>query len=92
MKGETRLALLERNHAILGAVIGAMQPLRPDAVLLVVANPVDVLTGFALEQSGLPAGQVIGSGTMLDSVRLRGMLAEELHVGLFPVPRSTGRC
>jgi len=79
--GETRLALLARNHDILSAVVASLQPLRRDAVLLIVANPVDVLTGFALERSGLPPAQVIGSGTMLDSVRLRGMLAEELHVG-----------
>jgi L-lactate dehydrogenase len=60
-----------------------MQPLRRDAVLLLVANPVDVLTCFAQEIAGLPREQVIGSGTFLDSVRLRGFLAEEIEVRPF---------
>jgi len=57
-----------------------MQPLRKDAILLLVANPVDVLTYFAHSYSGLPAAQVIGSGTFLDSARLRGKLAGEVGV------------
>ena len=80
--GESRLDLLQRNLAIMSSVIDAMRPLRADGILLVVANPVDVLTRFAQVYAGLPVDQVIGSGTLLDSVRLRGMLAEEIHVGL----------
>jgi len=57
-----------------------MQPLKTTAVLLLVANPVDVLTYFAHSYSGLPATQVIGSGTFLDSARLRGKLAGEVGV------------
>lgn len=48
--------------------------------MLLVANPVDILTKFAHEFSGLPRGQVIGSGTFLDSARLRGILAQKIDV------------
>lgn len=57
-----------------------MKPFKKGAVLLLIANPVDVLTYFAMQYSGLPKGQVIGSGTFLDSARLRGALAAETKV------------
>ena len=57
-----------------------MKPFKKDTILLLVANPVDVLTSFAQEISGLPKSQVIGSGTFLDSIRLRGLLAEKASV------------
>jgi L-lactate dehydrogenase len=79
-QGESRINLIGRNIKILRSAIGDMKPFKPDAVLLLVANPVDVLTYFAQEISGLPKSQVIGSGTFLDSIRLRGMLAEEAEI------------
>jgi L-lactate dehydrogenase len=79
--GETRLDLIDRNHKILQAVLGSMMLLRTDCILLLVANPVDILTHFAQQLSGLPRNQVLGSGTLLDSLRLRGKLAEKLKVG-----------
>jgi L-lactate dehydrogenase len=57
-----------------------MKPFRSDTVLLLVANPVDVLTYFAQQFSSLPKAQVIGSGTFLDSARLRGILAARAEV------------
>lgn len=57
-----------------------MKPFRQDAIVLVVANPVDVLTYFAQKLADLPKNQVFGSGTVLDSARLRGLLAKEYHV------------
>ena len=78
--GETRLALIEKNIHVLTSVIEAMQPIKPDAILLLVSNPVDVLTFFAQKLSGLPWGQVIGSGTLLDSIRLKGSLAKLANV------------
>lgn len=57
-----------------------MKPFREDTVLLLVANPVDVLTYFAQQYSNLPKSQVIGSGTFLDSARLRGILASKAEV------------
>jgi L-lactate dehydrogenase len=57
-----------------------MKPLRSDTILLLVANPVDALTHFAQIYAELPKTQVIGSGTFLDSARLRGMLANQAQV------------
>lgn len=57
-----------------------MKPFREDTVLLLVANPVDVLTYFAQGMAGLPKEQVFGSGTVLDSARLRGILAQKCGV------------
>jgi hypothetical protein len=84
--GDTRLDLIGRNVKMLEQVLDAMQPIRADAILVLVANPVDVVTRFAQQLSGLPKGQVFGSGTFLDSVRLRGTLAQRLKVrgGTFP--------
>jgi L-lactate dehydrogenase len=82
-EGESRRDLIDRNHAILDSVIREMSPIREDAVLLLVSNPVDVLTYFAQKISGLPKGQVIGSGTFLDTVRLGSLLAEQLKVRIF---------
>lgn len=79
-KGESRTDLIGRNKAILESAIGDMKPFHKDTVLLLVANPVDVLTYFAREFSGLPDNQVIGSGTFLDSARLRGILASKSEV------------
>ncbi|MEN9231350.1 MAG: L-lactate dehydrogenase, partial [Thermostichus sp. DG02_5_bins_236] len=56
----------------------------PDAILLVVSNPVDIMTYVSLKLSGLPTGQVLGSGTVLDTARFRYLLAERLGVD----PRS----
>ena len=77
---DTRLDLIERNLKILKAVLEAMIPIRNDAILLIVANPVDILTFFAQRLSGLTRNQVLGSGTLLDSIRLRGIIASRLGV------------
>ena len=71
---------------ILKSVISQMQPIKQDTILLLVSNPVDVLTSFAQEIAGLPKSQVIGSGTFLDSIRLRGLLAEQAEVCHASVP------
>src|SRR4051812_1535076 len=79
---ESRLDLINRNVElflnILGQVRGA--GLKRDAILLVVSNPVDVLTYLAAKQSGLPDRQVIGLGTQLDSARFRSLIAESLKL------------
>ncbi|KAH5583110.1 L-lactate dehydrogenase [Parastagonospora nodorum] len=79
-KGESRADLIGRNKSILQSAINDMSPLRPDTILLLVANPVDALTFFAQKFSSLPKNQVIGSGTFLDSARLRGVLAARADV------------
>jgi L-lactate dehydrogenase len=78
--GDTRLDLIDRNFKVLKSVLDGMKPIREDAILLLVANPVDVLTSAARRMSGLGPGQVIGSGTLLDSVRLTRLLADRLKV------------
>jgi L-lactate dehydrogenase len=78
--GESRLSLLSRNLHILSSILGALKPMSPHAILLLVANPVDILTYFARKMSGLPETQVLGSGTSLDSARLRGILAQKMEL------------
>jgi len=78
--GETRLELIGRNTAILKSIIGEITARRYEGILLVVSNPVDVLTYAARELSGYPRQRVIGSGTVLDTARLKQLLGEELGV------------
>jgi L-lactate dehydrogenase len=78
--GESRLSLLSRNLHILSSIFNSMAPISPHAILLLVANPVDILTYFARKLSGLPESQVLGTGTSLDSARLRGILAQKAEV------------
>ncbi|GIC86286.1 lactate/malate dehydrogenase family protein [Aspergillus udagawae] len=78
--GETSVQHMYRNLGVVRSVIQAMRPFRSDAILLVVSNPVDLLTTLAQQLSGLPPSQVLGSGTLLDSVRLRGLLANKAGI------------
>ena len=79
--GETRLDLLRRNVAIFRSIFDALRPyLKQTAVVLVVANPVDLLTYLACKLSGLPKHQVLGSGTVLDTARLQYYISE--HTGV----------
>ena len=78
--GESRRDLLQRNLDILCAAAGEIVRRAPQAVLLMVANPVDALTRAALAYTGFPPARVLGSGTVLDSLRLRFMLSE--HTGV----------
>ncbi|MBC9783928.1 L-lactate dehydrogenase [Heliobacterium chlorum] len=78
--GETRLDLASRNVAILKETIPKLQKACPDAIFLIVANPVDILTYAALKESGLPSHQIIGSGTVLDSSRFRFLLSQHFGV------------
>ncbi|CAO3592876.1 unnamed protein product [Absidia cylindrospora] len=78
--GEPRTDLIGRNYKILESVIGGMQPIKPEAIMLLVSNPVDVLTQIAQKLSGLPQKQVFGSGTYLDSTRLRALISDVLNV------------
>lgn len=78
--GETRLDLLRRNVTIFREVIPAVTRGNDSGILLVVSNPVDVLTHAAWELSGWPPGRVIGSGTVLDSARFRTLLAAHCRI------------
>ena len=78
--GETRMQLLRKNVNILQGMIEQIMASGFNGILLVVTNPMDVLTYFAYKFSGLPAERVIGSGTVLDSARLRQRTASFLNV------------
>jgi L-lactate dehydrogenase len=73
---ESRLDLLRDNASIVGAIAASLKGLR--GLLVIVTNPVDVMTYVAQKASGLPAARVIGTGTMLDTARLRQVLGREL--------------
>ena len=78
--GETRMELLKKNVNILKGMVEQIMDSGFDGIFLVVSNPMDVLTYFTLKFSGLPSERVIGSGTVLDSARLRARLAGFLNV------------
>jgi L-lactate dehydrogenase len=82
--GETRLQLAEKNLAIVEQMVPPLMQAAPEALLLMVANPVDLMTMKAKELTQLPAGQIFGSGTLLDTARFRFHLSEFLPVN----PRS----
>lgn len=78
LPGQTRLALLETNKKIIERIIKEITPLKKNTCLIMVTNPVDVLTDMAVKHSGLLAQQVFGSGTILEGVRLRNLIAQKL--------------
>lgn len=79
---ESRLDLINRNVKLFLTILADLKKngLRKDAIVFVVSNPVDILTYLAMKELGLPPNQVIGLGTVLDTARLRGMLANRLDV------------
>ena len=78
--GETRLDLVKKNVGIFKSIIPEIAKRKFDGILLIVANPVDILTYAAVKLSGLPESRVFGSGTVLDSARLKYILGEHLGV------------
>ncbi|MFO7460655.1 MAG: L-lactate dehydrogenase [Desulfatiglandales bacterium] len=79
-EGENRLQLLERNAKVFESVVPKVLDHAPEAILLVVSNPVDVMTQVVTKVSGLSPGRIIGSGTILDTARFRTLLGEHLGV------------
>ena len=82
--GETRLDLVKKNVAILRQILPQVTRVNRDAILLIVSNPVDILTCAAARLSGLPEHRVFGTGTVLDTARLKYLLGSHLSVD----PRS----
>ena len=78
--GETRLDLIGKNVAILKSIIPQITATDFEGILMIVSNPVDVLTYAAWKISGYPAQRVIGSGTVLDTARLKYILGRHLDV------------
>lgn len=78
--GETRLDLIGRNVEVFNVIVPNIVSAEPNAIILVATNPVDILTTVTERLAGVPHGQVIGSGTTLDTARFRTLVAE--HVGV----------
>ncbi len=80
LPGETRIDLINKNASIFKKIIPSIIEYNKDCILLIVTNPVDILTMLALELSGFPKERVLGSGTVLDTSRLRYLLSKKLEV------------
>ena len=78
--GMTRLDLAQTNVNIIKDVAASVVPYAPDAVYVIVSNPVDILTYVFHKVSGLPENQIIGSGTILDTSRLQSELAKRFCI------------
>lgn len=78
---ESRLALINRNVELFRTILGSLTSagVRNDAIVLVVSNPVDILTALADRELSLPQGHVLGLGTLLDTLRFRSLLAMRLE-------------
>lgn len=78
--GETRLDLIDKNYKIFKSMVPEIVKYSPNSILLVVSNPVDILTYVTYKLSGFPPERVIGSGTVLDSSRFRYLLSKHFNV------------
>ncbi len=79
-EGESRLDLVEKNKSIFQNIIPKIVGKAPNAIILIVSNPVDVLTYEAIKLADLPKGRVFGSGTWLDTSRFKLHIAEKLQL------------
>lgn len=78
--GETRLDLINKNYNIFKGIIPEVVKYNPNAILLVVSNPVDILTYITYKLSGFPSERVIGSGTVLDTSRFKYLLSQHFDI------------
>lgn len=78
--GETRLELLNRNSVIISGIAEKISSYASNAIILVLTNPVDILSYVAWKSSGFSSGKVIGSGTVLDTARLRSLISQHCNV------------
>ncbi len=83
--GESRLALMQRNAKIIQDIMDEIVRQKSPAIVLVVSNPVDILTYVAQKRSGWPRSRVLGSGTVLDSARFRQLLSQHCGVDVHNV-------
>lgn len=78
--GETRMDLIHKNSSIFKSIINPIMESGFNGIFIIATNPLDVMTYLTLKYSKLPASQVIGSGTTLDTARLRYMLSEKVNI------------
>jgi len=79
---QPRTELIKTNQSIIAAIIEQIRPINRHAIIIIVTNPVDILTLDAQKFSGLPRNQVFGSGTFLDTQRLCGILSKKLNIAI----------
>ena len=84
-EGETRLDLVQKNVEIFKGIVPELVKYSPDAVIVVVTNPCDIMAWVTWKLSGLPKHRVFASGTMLDTSRFRHLLAERFNVAAHSV-------
>lgn len=80
--GQSREDLFEQNFSIMQQILDQMRPFNPEIILLIITNPVDAITSIIYKLSKLPANQVIGTGTLLDTIRAKQAVGE--LVGIAP--------
>ncbi len=80
--GETRCDLLQKNNSILQSIAAKLGKLKSEAIVMLVTNPVDILTKSAYQIFDLPQSQIFGTGTLLDSARLRWRLSEIMDINV----------
>lgn len=78
--GQSRIELLTTNKNVITSIIAQLKPITPHAIIIMVSNPLDILTLHAQELAGLPRNQIFGTGTFLDSHRLRELIAQKINV------------
>jgi len=78
--GESRLDILNKNIPIFKDIVPKLAQFSPDAIFLVVSNPVDILTYITYKFSGFPSHRVIGSGTVLDTSRIKSILSKQFSI------------
>ncbi len=77
---EDRITLLNANKKIIKSILQELQPINKESIIIIVTNPVDILTLYAQELINHPRSQLFGSGTFLDTQRLRGLLSKKLQI------------
>ncbi len=80
LPGETRLDLIHKNDKIFEQIVSSVMATGFNGIFVVATNPVDIMTYLTWKHSGLPSNQVIGSGTTLDTARLRYLIGEHINV------------
>lgn len=78
--GETRMDLIHKNSKIFKSIVGSVMQSGFDGIFLVATNPLDVMTYLTLKYSGLKPNRVIGSGTTLDTARLRYLISQKVNI------------
>ena len=78
--GETRLDLIRKNYDVFKSIITEINKTNFNGIYLIATNPVDIMSYITMKLSGLPSSRVIGSGTILDTARLRYLIGDELNI------------